>query len=58
MKHLKENHGEVNDIIISSCAPYFDTVLIEKRQGEIINKVKRKIKQMGEIEIFKMKDIR
>lgn len=55
--HFQEKHGEVNDIIISSCAPYFNAVMLEKRQAEIVNKAKKKIKQMENIEIFKMKDI-
>lgn len=55
---FKQEPGEINDVIISSCAPYFDAVLIENKQGEIIKKVKKRIQQMNKIEIFKMKDIR
>ncbi|MBC7087126.1 MAG: hypothetical protein H5T96_01410 [Tissierellales bacterium] len=55
-KKIKPN--DVLDVLISSAIPYVDAVLTENYQADIYKKAKKHIRQLGDLEILTLKDIR
>jgi len=46
------------DVEISGAIPYVDAVITEGFQSDVLNKAKRFIHQIRELEIYTLKDIR
>lgn len=55
-KLIKQN--DVMDIKISYAIPYVDAVITENYQAEIYKKAKRLIKEIKDLEVYRLKDIR
>jgi hypothetical protein len=53
----RPSESDAFDIIISSVIPYVDAVVTEKHQAVIIKKIKQQDKFIGNLEVFRLKDL-
>lgn len=53
----KHQPQEVTDLRIIAAAPYVDVIITEKFQAEILRKIKGRVPEIKNLEIYKLKDI-
>lgn len=54
----KQEPGEVTDVKIMAAAPYVDVIITEKFQANIFNKINKKVKNLNNLIVYRLKDIR